>query len=72
MKATTRAYLALGVICIVWGTTYTAIKFAIHDFPPFMMAGLRQTGGGLLLLALALAKGKMQIPNRQYVWKQSL
>ena len=72
MKATTRAYLALGVICIVWGTTYTAIKFAIHDFPPFMMAGLRQTAGGLLLLGIAMAKRKIQIPDRQYVWKQSL
>ena len=27
----TRAYLALAAICIIWGTTYTAIKYAVRD-----------------------------------------
>ncbi len=54
----TRAYLALAAICIIWGTTYTAIKFAIRDFPPYLLVGIRQTAAGLLLLAWARASGR--------------
>lgn len=72
MSVTRLAYLALAVICIVWGTTYTAIKYAILDFPPFLLVGIRQTGAGLLLLALAYFSGKAQMPERRYVLRQML
>lgn len=55
----TLAYLALAVICVVWGTTYTAIKLGVRDFPPFLMVGLRQTTAGLLLLSIAIFSGKI-------------
>jgi drug/metabolite transporter (DMT)-like permease len=55
----TWAYIALGVLCIVWGTTYTAIKYAIRDFPPYLLVGLRQTTAGLIILGLALLTGKL-------------
>jgi drug/metabolite transporter (DMT)-like permease len=55
----TRAYFALAVICVVWGTTYTAIKFCIRDFPPYLLVGLRQTLAGLLMLGIALYSGKL-------------
>ncbi len=48
-----RAYFALAAICIIWGTTYTGIKFAVRDFPPYLLVGIRQTIAGLLLLAVA-------------------
>lgn len=60
----TRAYLALTAICIIWGTTYTAIKFAVRDFPPFMLVGIRQTSAGALLLALALYSGRIVFQGR--------
>ncbi len=56
-----RAYLALAAICVIWGTTYTAIKFAIRDFPPYLLVGIRQTAAGLLLLAWALAAGRVRM-----------
>lgn len=56
----TQAYLALAAICIIWGTTYTAIKFAVRDFPPYLLVGIRQTAAGLLLLAWALATGRVR------------
>lgn len=68
----TKAYAALAVICIVWGTTYTAIKFCVHDFPPFLMVGIRQTFAGLLLLGLALASGKTKGLTQPYVLRQAL
>jgi drug/metabolite transporter (DMT)-like permease len=72
MSNTSRAYLSLAVICIVWGTTYTAIKFAVHDFPPFLLVGIRQTAAGLLLLTLAFFSGKIQMPSREYTLRQML
>ncbi|MFN0215854.1 MAG: DMT family transporter [Saprospiraceae bacterium] len=72
MSATHRAYLALALICIIWGTTYTAIKYAILDFPPFLLVGIRQTGAGLLLLLLALGSGKFHMPERRYIGLQVL
>lgn len=72
MSATRRAYLALALICIIWGTTYTAIKYAILDFPPFLLVGIRQTAAGLLLLLLAVASGKIQMPERRYIARQAL
>lgn len=61
----TRAYLALVAICFIWGTTYSAIKFAVQDFPPFMLVGIRQTTAGLILLGLALASGRLVLPKKK-------
>ncbi|MFZ4635662.1 MAG: DMT family transporter [Saprospiraceae bacterium] len=66
------AFLALAVICLIWGTTYVAIKIAIRDFPPFLLVGLRQTLGGLVLLLYAWYLGKAILPNKTYLGKQAL
>jgi drug/metabolite transporter (DMT)-like permease len=68
----TRAYLGLAAICIIWGTTYTVIKFGIRDFPPYLMVGIRQTFGGALLLFWAFFAGKLKIPSKKYVLIQSI
>ncbi|MCS7037194.1 MAG: EamA family transporter [Saprospiraceae bacterium] len=74
-----QAYAALAAICIIWGTTYTAIKFSLRDFPPYLLVGIRQTAAGLLLLAWAWAAGRasslMDMPlaeRRRYLWRQAL
>ena len=41
-----RAYVAWAVICLVWGTTYLAIKVALETIPPFLMGGLRYVSAG--------------------------
>ena len=33
-------------ICVVWGTTYVAIKIALETIPPFLMGGLRYIAAG--------------------------
>lgn len=48
------AYFALGLICIIWGTTYTAIKLALPYFPSMLLVGLRQTAAGIIMLGIAL------------------
>ncbi len=58
MKANFKAYLALIFICIVWGTTYLAVRIAVKDFPPFLFMALRQCAAGLLLLLGLFVFGK--------------
>lgn len=72
MSNTGRAYLALAAICVIWGTTYTAIKYAIRDFPPFMLVAIRQTSAGLLLISWAILSGKQVWPGKQYTLRQAL
>ena len=50
MNVNFKAYIALAFICVVWGTTYLAVRIAVKDFPPFLFMGLRQSAAGLLLL----------------------
>lgn len=68
----TKAYLALAAICIIWGTTYPFAKFAVRDFPPFLLVGLRQSLAGIVLLTIAMASGKAQLPDNQYLGRQIL
>lgn len=64
-KPLTVAYLALAVVCIVWGTTYFAMRIGVTTFPPFLFSGIRQTiAGGLLLLLLRLFGKTKGIPFR--------
>ncbi len=58
-RSIVQAYAALAAICIIWGTTYTAIKLALRDFPPYLLVGIRQTAAGLLLLGWAWMLGQL-------------
>jgi len=51
MSSTRRAYVAWAVVCIVWGTTYLAIRVALESIPPLMMAAMRWLAAGSLLIA---------------------
>ncbi len=44
------AYIAFVIVCIVWGTTYLAIRIAVETVPPFLLAASRYTVAGLILL----------------------
>jgi drug/metabolite transporter (DMT)-like permease len=52
VQATTRrAYLAWVIVCIVWGTTYLAIRIALESIPPMLMAAMRWIAAGTVLIA---------------------
>lgn len=55
------AILAWLTVCVVWGTTYLAIRVALESVPVAALAGLRWTVAGTLLLA-ALAAGRHRLP----------
>ena len=47
-----KAYLAWLTICIVWGTTYLAIRIGVSDLPPMLFAGIRWIIAGILMTIL--------------------
>lgn len=47
-----KAYLAWLTICIIWGTTYLAIRVGVADLPPMLFAGLRWLIAGILMTIL--------------------
>lgn len=57
-----RAYIAYGIVCIVWGSTYLAIKIGVSDLPPALFAGTRFVIAGSIMLAYVLLR-KMAIPR---------
>jgi drug/metabolite transporter (DMT)-like permease len=58
-----RAWIAWGAVCLIWGTTYFAIKIALETIPPFLMGGLRYLAGGGILAAILYARGR-SLPSR--------
>jgi drug/metabolite transporter (DMT)-like permease len=55
---TTKAYLALAIVCFFWGTTWIASKEAVIHVPyALQIAGLRQLMGGTCYLVFFLIKG---------------
>jgi drug/metabolite transporter (DMT)-like permease len=58
MNKLSKAYLAEVYICIVWGTTYLAIKLGVKHYPAFLFAGVRQVLAGIILVIIALALNK--------------
>src|SRR5688500_19569679 len=47
------AYVAFAAICIIWGTTFVAIRVVIETIPTLLVTGIRFTFAGTLLLAIA-------------------
>jgi len=62
------AYLHLGIVYLVWGSTYLAIRVAVREgsgFPPFSMGATRVILAGLLLLGWAALSRKRVRPSRR-------
>lgn len=57
-KATIKAYAAWIAICIIWGTTYLAIRVGVSELPPMLFAGIRWMIAGLILLIFLKLNGR--------------
>lgn len=56
-KENFKAYLAWVNVCILWGTTYLAIRIGVEEWPPMIFAGFRWLLAGIMLIAFLKAKG---------------
>lgn len=54
----TRAgYVALAIVCVLWGTTYLAIRIGLETIPPGLLGGLRYTAAGLMMAVALRLRG---------------
>ncbi|XVV02113.1 EamA family transporter [Actinosynnema sp. CA-248983] len=56
-------WAALGVVYLVWGSTYLAIKFSIETMPPLLSGGLRFLVAGLVLALVVGRRMRMTWPQ---------
>jgi drug/metabolite transporter (DMT)-like permease len=47
------SWIALGVVYVVWGSTYLAIRVGVGHVPPLLLAGVRYVIAGALLYPIA-------------------
>jgi drug/metabolite transporter (DMT)-like permease len=52
------SWLALGVVYVVWGSTYLAIRVGVRHVPPLLFAGTRYVIAGALLYPFARAASR--------------
>ena len=65
-----RILVAYLLVCVVWGSTYIAMRLTLDGFPPFLMAGSRFTIAGTLLFTVLRLRGT-PVPTRAE-WRGSL
>lgn len=65
-------YLALAAVCLIWGTTYLALRIAVLHFPPFLFSAIRQTVAGLILTGFMLTFLKVAIPSKEHILRQAI
>jgi drug/metabolite transporter (DMT)-like permease len=63
------AYIA---ICIIWGSTYLAIRIGVSAFPPELFAGIRFFTAGALMLFYARLRGLKFPSNLTSIRNQSI
>jgi drug/metabolite transporter (DMT)-like permease len=57
VHADRRALIAYILVCVVWGSTYTAIHIAVEHLPPFLMGGTRFLAASVILGAYVWWRG---------------
>lgn len=59
-----QAILLLGLVVLVWGTTWPVNKATLHYLSPIWAAAIRSAIGAALLLVLCVARGRFKLPAR--------
>jgi drug/metabolite transporter (DMT)-like permease len=57
-----KAWIAFLAVCVIWGTTYLAIKVALETMPPFLLGGIRYVIAGVALGGYVVARGQKLPP----------
>jgi len=65
------AYAAFAAICVIWGTTFAAIRVAIETIPTLLVGAVRFLIAGLLLLVIARLKGT-RFPKSRIEWRDQV
>lgn len=66
---TLRIAVAFGLVYVLWGATYLAMRFAIADLPAYVMGTARFLVAGPLMLAACAVMGRKIRITRQDAWR---
>jgi drug/metabolite transporter (DMT)-like permease len=58
-----RAWIAWIAICVIWGTTYLAIKVALDTIPPLLMGGFRYLIASAIMILVIKVQGRSLPPR---------
>jgi len=59
--------LLLGLLALLWGSSYLLIKVAVQEIPPLTLIAIRVSGAALFLLAvLSLRREKLPTDGRTW------
>jgi len=61
-----KAWIAFIAVCVIWGTTYLAIKIALETMPPFLLGGIRYVIAGAVLGGYLVARGQRLPPLSEW------
>jgi len=62
----TKAFMALGVVCILWGTTWVASKQGVNHMPGLQLAGIRQLLAGFIYIVYFMSIGAKWPRGREW------
>lgn len=63
-----RAAMAWVALCLIWGSTWMAIKVGLRDLPPITFAGIRFAIAAALLFAIVAAR-RLPLPRSAADWR---
>lgn len=64
--------MALAAVCIIWGTTYLALRIAVAHFPPLLFTAFRQLIAGAIILGVTFWISKPTRPTFRQLVHQSV
>jgi drug/metabolite transporter (DMT)-like permease len=66
-RRTWKTLLAFAIVCLVWGSTFLAIRIGVREVPPFLLAAMRFLVAGLVLYGWMIAQGERSPSGRQWM-----
>ncbi|MFN8280988.1 MAG: EamA family transporter [Saprospiraceae bacterium] len=67
-----KAYWALAMTCIIWGTTYLVNKLGVNHIPPFLFTAVRHSIAGVCMLSYVFFVHKEKWPDFRFIRFQIL
>ena len=61
--------LGLFALYVIWGSTYLGIRYALESYPPFLLAGIRFLGAGIVLYGFLRLRGLA--PPTRLQWRNA-
>jgi len=62
-----RLVASLAAVYVIWSSTYLVMRIAVTELPPLLMAGMRYSSAGLVMLAAARHRGVAWPSARQWL-----